>query len=272
MSIHPTAIIDPRAKLASDIEVGPYVVIDGPAEIGPGCRLQPHSRVSGRTLMGARNVLHSFAVVGDTPQDRKFHDEPSTTIIGDDNIFREGVTIHRGTGENTVTKIGSRCFFMCNSHVGHNCTVEDDVILVNGALLGGHVSVGTRTIISGNCGLHQFVRVGKLAMISNASTHNQDIPPFCTAMFYDQINSLNFVGMRRAGYSRQDISAMRFLFRVLCHRTTTLAHTLEQLPAEIKAAVTVQEFTAFCQHSERGIADFVTISQSRGAGYTAEST
>ncbi len=258
MPIHSTAIVSPDVHIAPDVIIEPYVVIDGPVTIGPGCIIRPGAKLVGKVTLGARNTVHSTAVLGDWPQDRKYSGEPSEVIIGDDNIFREGVTVHRGTGLNTKTIIGNRCYLMVNSHVGHNCVVSDDVTLVNGALLGGHVHVGERAIIGGNTAIHQFCRIGRLAMISNAACMQVDLPPFFTAMATNTITQLNAVGLRRSGMSREAINAVRKMFQHVFRdeRHHMLAAALAGLPADIADIPEVQEVVAFCRQSKRGIAKF----------------
>lgn len=262
-AIHPTAIIDPQAQLGSDVSIGPYAVIEGPVVLGSGCVLHSGAKVMGHITLGARNVMHTGAVLGDYPQDRKYHGEPTLVRIGDDNIFREGSTVHRGTGTGSLTSVGSRCFVMVNAHVGHNCTVDDDVTLINGAMLGGHVHVGARAIIGGNCAIHQFCRVGRLALISGSS-HNIDVPPFCSAISTNHITQLNVVGLRRAGVPREHISALRDMFRLLFRSRRVLGRAIDDLPAPLLAIPEIQEFVAFVRSSKRGIARFAPWSQRRG--------
>ncbi len=247
--IHPTAVIDPEAQIATDARVGPYAIIDGPVTIGPGCVIQSGAKVMGRTVLGARNVVHSGAVIGDWPQDRKFKGELTDIRIGDDNIFREGVTVHRATGAGGMTTIGSRCFFMVNSHVGHNCTVEDDVILINGALLGGHVHVFPRAIIGANCVVHQFCRIGRLAMCS-FSGYSVDLPPFFIAMTVNHITQLNVVGLRRSGMPRESINALRQMFQLLFRSKRIMRKAIDDLPPHLLAVPEVQEFVAFVRTSK----------------------
>ena len=261
--IHPTAVIDSRAKLAPDVRVGPLAVIEGPVTIGPGCIINAHAHLIGPLTMGSGNIVHGTAVLGGWPQDRKFHDEPSETIIGDDNVFREGVTVHRGTGANTKTILGARCYLMVNSHVGHNCIVGDDVTLTNGSLLGGHVHVGDRAIVGANSAIHQFCRLGRLSMISNNAGYNVDVPPFFTGMTTNHITQLNVVGLRRSGMSPESINALRKVFQLLRAKRQVRA-ILNDLPAELTAISEVREWVEFCRASKRGVAVFQPWSE-RGA-------
>ena len=271
--IHPTALVDAHAVLAPDVIVGPYSIIEGPVVIGPGTVLHPRVHLMGPLVIGKRNVIHTNAVLGGWPQDRKYKGEPSTVVIGDDNIIREGVTIHRGTGANTQTTIGSRCYLMVNSHVGHNCVVSDDVTLVNGALLAGFVEVAPRAIVGGNCAMHQFCRVGRLAMISASSSHNVDIPPFCITLRTNTIVKLNFVGLRRNGVSRDHINALRRMFQHVFRTNRPLTATFHDLPADLETVPEVREFIDFCRLTKRGVARYIPWSAQKGmAGVDGEAT
>jgi UDP-N-acetylglucosamine acyltransferase len=238
-------------------------VIEGPVSIGADSIIHAGAKVMGQTTLGARNVVHSTAVIGDWPQDRKYHGEPSEVRIGDDNVFREGVTVHRGTGAGTVTTIGSRCFLMTHSHVGHNCTVGDDVTLINGALLGGHVQVFPRAIIGAHSVIHQFCRVGRMAMTSFCG-YNVDVPPFCIGMSTNHVTQLNFVGLRRSGVPRANISALRQMFQLLFRSDRLLKNAIDDLPVELTAVPEVAEFVAFIRATKRGVARFAPWSARRG--------
>ena len=259
--IHRTAIIDPQAKIAADVKIGAYSVIEGPVQIGPGCVLHPQVKLRGPLTMGARNEVHSFAALGDWPQDRKFKGDFSAVVLGDDNVIREGVTVHRGTAAGSKTIIGSRCYLMVNSHMGHNSVLGDDVTLVNGATLAGHVHIGARAIIGSYCCLHQFIRVGRLAMISNISGHNVDIPPFCIAMNINKITQLNAVGLRRSGVPPANINALRRMFQHLFRQHRQLRHAIADLPADLAEVPEVKEFVEFCLASKRGVARFQSWSR-----------
>ena len=259
--IHSTAIIDPQARIDATARIGAYSDIEGPVTIGPDCVIGSQVKLIGPMEIGRGNQVHSFAVLGDAPQDLKYHDQPSRVIIGENNIFREHTTVHRGTGGDTV--IGSSGFFMVGSHVGHNCRVGNSVTLVNSAVLGGHVQVFDRAIIGGLCAMHQYCRVGRLAMISNNSAHNVDIPPFCIVMNINTIAQLNLVGLRRSGMSREHINGVREMFRILFrdNRGASLNKNITLLPAELLAIPEVREFTDFVANSKRGVARFTPWSQ-----------
>ena len=255
--IDPTAIIDPQARIDPTARIGAYSVIEGPVTVGPNCVIASQVKLIGLMDMAAGNRVHSFAVLGDAPQDMKYRDQPgSRVIIGENNIFREHTTVHRGTGGDTV--IGSNCFFMVGSHVGHNCRVGNGVTMVNSAVLGGYAQVFDRAIIGGLCAVHQFCRVGRLAMISNNSAHNVDIPPFCIAMDINMITQLNAVGLRRSGISRESMNAVRRMFKILFrdNRGSSLNKSIALLGPELQAVPEVREFIEFVASSKRGVARF----------------
>lgn len=213
--IHPTAIIHPKAKLAPSVRVGPYAVIDENVEIGAECVIGPHVYLTGVTAIGARNQFHAGCVIGDAPQDLKYHGEPTRLRIGDQNVFREHVTVHRSNKLAEDTIIGSNNFLMQHSHVAHNCVVGDNVIIAGGALLAGHAIVQDRAFVSGNCLVHQFTRIGMLAMMQGGSAISKDLPPFTIAQNVNEICGLNIVGLRRAGFTAEQRLQLKKLYHAL---------------------------------------------------------
>jgi UDP-N-acetylglucosamine acyltransferase len=201
--IHPTAVIDPQAQLDASVSVGPYAVIDAHVVVGPRCAIGAQVHLTGHTTIGANNRFHTGAVIGDAPQDLKYQNEPTRLVVGDDNVFREHVTVHRSNQLAEATVIGHRNFLMAHSHVGHNSCLGNHIILANGALLGGHVSVEDRAFISGNCLVHQFVRIGTLALMQGGAAVSQDLPPYTIARGDNGICGLNSVGLRRAGFTSE---------------------------------------------------------------------
>ena len=264
--IHPSAIVSSEARLHDSVEVGPYAVIEGEVTLGEGCVIQTHARLIGPLTMGARNIVYPFASIGDWPQDRKFKGDRSYTLIGDDNVFREYSTIHRGTMPGSETRIGSRCYFMVSSHVGHNCVLADDVMLVNGAALGGHVHIGHRAMIGAYTAVHQFCRVGRLAMITNHAGFNMDVPPFFISMSINTVTQLNAVGLRRSGMSKESINALRRMFQLAFrqNRRRPLAAALAALPDDLKAVKEVAEMIEFVRTTKRGVAGFKAWSRRKG--------
>jgi UDP-N-acetylglucosamine acyltransferase len=213
--IHPTAIIHPGAKLDATVRVGPYTVIDEGVRVGPECVIGPHVYLTGLTTIGAHNRFYAGCVIGEAPQDLKYTGEPTRLRIGDHNVFREHVTVHRSNRPEEETVIGSRNFFMANAHVAHNCRLGDWIILANGVLLGGHVTLDDRVFLSGNCVVHQFVRVGTLALMQGGSAISKDLPPYTMARGVNDLCGLNTVGLRRAGLTPADRLELRRLYHAL---------------------------------------------------------
>ena len=257
--IHPTAIVSPKAQLDPTVEVGPFAVIDANVSIGPGCRVGPHVYLTGHTTIGANNRFHAFAVIGDAPQDVKYNDEPTRLVIGDGNLFREAVTVHRSAKMEEATVVGSNNFLMVNSHLGHNVTVGNHVIIANGALIAGHVEIGDRAFISGNCLVHQFVRIGTLALMQGGSAISQDLPPYTVAHRGNGICGLNMVGLKRAGISDEDRLELKRLYRRLFCSDQNLSDAILRGRAEFAGtpAKVMLDFVAttkrgVCRHHGRG--------------------
>jgi UDP-N-acetylglucosamine acyltransferase len=202
--IHPTAIIDSKAEVDSSCEVGPYAIIDANVSVGRGCSIGPQVHLTGQTKIAANNRFYTGCVIGEAPQDLKYKNEPTRLRIGEGNVFREHVTIHRSAKLEEDTVIGSNNFLMANCHVGHNSQLGNHIIIANGALIGGHVTVHDRVFISGNCLVHQFVTIGALALMQGGSAISKDLPPYTIARHDNQIAGLNVVGLRRAGLAAAD--------------------------------------------------------------------
>ena len=252
--IHPTAVVSPDADLAHDVQVGPYAIIEGAVTIGPGSVIEGHACLSGPMSMGRDNFVGHGAVLGKGPQHKGYRGEPTTLRIGDNNVFREHVTIHRGTvpgGGQTV--IGDRNLFMIGSHVGHDGRVGNDCTLVNGALVGGHVELNDGCILSGHCAIQQRVRVGRLAMLGGLGSVTKDIPPFVLQQGYNCVSGLNLVGIRRAGLGAESIAALRIAFRVVYKEGRSQTGALEVLTADLGHVPEVAEFVEFIQTSTLGV-------------------
>lgn len=222
MVVHRSAYIHPDAEIHESCEIGINVVIDGPVRMGPGCRVGPSVVVMGNTEIGAGCYLHAHAVIGDIPQDHKFKGGLSFCRIGEDCVIREGVTIHRACNEGAATIVGNRCYLMTNCHVAHDCVLDDEVTLVSGALLGGHVQVGAKAIVSGNVGVHQFVRIGELAMVGAVSFVGQDVPPFLMTDHCGSVVGLNTIGMRRAGLALAQRNNVKALYKLMFRSSLSL--------------------------------------------------
>jgi UDP-N-acetylglucosamine acyltransferase len=216
--IHPTAIISDRAELGNNIQIGPYVVIEDDVTVGDNTVIGSHSVIHSYTRVGARNRIHAHVVLGDTPQHTGFKpDTVSRLEIGDDNVIREMVTMHRALHADTVTRIGSRCLIMANAHIGHDCIVGDHVIITTNVGLAGHVELGQHTVIGGAVGVHQFVRIGDYAMVAACSMVRKDLLPFCLAGGADGARHyrLNTIGLRRNGVTGEHYRALENAFRTL---------------------------------------------------------
>jgi len=250
--IHPTAIIHPRARLDATVEVGPYAVIDAGVELGPHCVVGPHVYLTGSTRVGAHNHFHAGCVIGDAPQDLKYRGEPTALRIGEHNIFREHVTVHRANAPDQETIIGSHNFLMQHSHVAHNCRLGDHVILAGGALLAGHVTVQDRAFISGNCLVHQFVRVGTLALMQGGSAISKDLPPFTVALRENEMCGLNVIGLRRAGFGPAERLELKRLYHALFRSGRNLRDALAEAEPLVRTpgGRTLVQFVA---ESRRGV-------------------
>jgi UDP-N-acetylglucosamine acyltransferase len=251
--IHPTALIAPEADLADDSEVGPFVVIEGRVRIGPGCLIRPYVHLIGPLSMGRNNKVYTGAVLGEQPQHMKYAGEPTWVEIGDGNTFRENVTVHRGTTHSWKTRIGNGNFFMAGSHVAHDCHIGNRCILANGALLGGHCVLEDNVYLSGNAAVHQFVRVGRLALLSGLSATSKDVPPFLIQESLNNVAGVNVVGMRRAGMTGTQIDAVRRAFHILFREGQTVPSAVAQVERELGAVDAVVEMVAFIRQSTRGI-------------------
>jgi len=244
--IHPTAIIHPNAQVDPTVIAAPYAVIDEHVIVGAHCRVGPHAHLTGHTTIGAYNRFHTGCVIGDAPQDLKYKDGPTRLRIGDNNVFREHVTVHRSNHEAEDTVLGSHNFLMANSHVGHNTVLGNHVVLANGALLGGHVTVQDRAFISGNCLVHQFARVGTLALMQGGSAVSKDLPPFCVTRGVNGICGLNTVGLRRAGFTGEQRLELKRLYHALfrCGQKLSAALAAAQKKFTSQPARILLEFVA----------------------------
>lgn len=267
--IHPTAIIDPRAQLASDVEIGPGCILEGAVTLGPGTRLVSYVVLKGPLTLGRNNVIYPFVCIGTEPQDRKFDpgNDGAGTLIGDDNVFRESVTIHRATGAKPTT-IGNRNYFMANSHVAHDCLLGSHITLANGSLLAGHVLLQDSVTMSGNCLVHQFCRIGRLAMFSGGRAIAQDVPPFCMVYNNRSVSGLNLVGLRRANL-RDHIEPLQRAFEIFYHRGLPNLKAAETIEAQLGDNPLCLEFARFILGgTRRGI----TPLDPRGSGDVIEDT
>ncbi len=252
MSIHPLAVVSPHAELGTNVRIGPFCVIEAGVVLGDGCNLAGRATIKSGTVIGRDNLILEGCVLGGMPQHVHMPEHPGTTEIGDGNVFRENVTVHRALEAGHVTRIGSRCLLMVGAHVAHDCTVADGVIMTNGSMLGGHVEIGTKAYISGAVAVHQFCRVGRLAMVGGLSRVIRDVPPFVTldggtAM----VVGLNKVGLRRAGFTGSEFADLKAAYRVIYRSGLTWQEMLDALRAEFTAGPAA-EFLPFFLGGKRG--------------------
>jgi len=253
VAIHPTAVIDPRAEIDAGAEIGPYVVVDGPVRIKSRTRVMAHAYITGWTEVGEDNEIHAGVILGDAPQDKAYCGEKSYLRIGDHNVFREYVQVHRGTVAESSTLIGNHNYLMAGSHVGHNCKLGDHIVLANGALLGGYVEVGDRAFISGNCVVHQFVRVGELSLMRGLSGTSRDVPPYAIVDWQHRVRGVNAVGLKRAGFDERRIREIKEVFRILFRKGRNLSLALKEIEVRDSNSVDVLALLEFIKSSKRGV-------------------
>jgi len=258
MNIHPTAIIDPQAQLDSSVTIEPYAVIDGPVVIGPQTRIGSHAVVCGHTTIGARNTISAFTSIGAPPQDSHYKGEPTELIIGDDNLFREYVSIHRGTAKgNGRTLIGNGNMIMAYCHIAHDCIIADHVIMANLATLAGHVEIGNHANLGGLVAVHQFCRIGDHAYVGGMSGIGLDVPPYVIMEGIRnqmRIAGINKIGLRRSGMDRETIKNLEEAFKILFRSPQLLLKdSLAKLEEEMKDCLEVQLMVDFFRSSKRGV-------------------
>ena len=251
MDIHPTAVIGATAKLGRELQIAPFAVIEDEVEIGDGCEIGAHAVIKRYTSLGDRNRVFEHAVLGGEPQDVKFKDEKSFLQIGDDNLIREFCTFHRASGEGEVTRIGSRNFFMVGIHIAHNCDIGDDNIFANEVALAGHIKVEDHVFLSNNVGAHQFVRMGRYAMVGGKSKIVQDVLPFFTTDGNPpRVRGLNSVGLRRANFPSESRQALKIAYRLLFRSGVPLEDALRSIDS--LEDVNASHLAAFIRGSKRG--------------------
>ncbi|MEO6393000.1 MAG: acyl-ACP--UDP-N-acetylglucosamine O-acyltransferase [Pyrinomonadaceae bacterium] len=250
-TIHSTAIIGETAKLADSVRIGPFAVIEDDVIIGPDCEIAAHAVIKRFTVMGARNRVAEHAVLGGLPQDTKFGGEESRLVIGDDNLIREFVTLHRASGEGRETRIGNRNFLMIGVHIAHNCLIGDDNIMANGVALAGHITVEDHAFLASNVGGHQFIRIGRFAMVGGKSKVVQDILPFCiTDGNPPHLSGLNSIGLRRAGFEATTREELKRAYRILFRSKLPFADAMAEAAAIDDA--NVAHLLSFIRDSKRG--------------------
>lgn len=252
--IHPTAIVSEEATIGENVEIGPYAIVDGPVVLGADSIVRARGHLIGPMTVGIANDIGIGVVLGERPQHLLYKGEPTTTEIGDHNIFREYVTIHRGTPVGGgVTRIGSHNFIMANTHIGHDAHVGDRCIFANSALVAGHAVINDRVLMSGNTCLHQFARLGRLALISALSAASRDVPPFVIVFRRDEVCGVNVIGMRRAGLPAAEIAAVREAFRLIYRQNLMLSVATQRLERDMGHVPAVMEMVQFIRGSKRGV-------------------
>jgi len=266
--IHPTALVDAGAVLGSDVEIGPFAIVEKGVRIGARTRLLARSYICQGTTIGSDCSIHIGAVIGHEPQDLTYKGDPTTTIIGNRCTIRENVTIHRATVKDpNPTQVGDDCFLMANSHVAHNCVIGNGVILANGALLAGHVHVADHSIISGNTVIHQFVRIGRLTMLSGGSRFGLDVPPYLIGDGANTITVLNAVGLRRApGLTADDRKQIKSAYKILFRSGLDLKDALARLKAEFTSPAVAHWVEFYEAPTKRGFCQYRRVRRGEGAG------
>lgn len=254
--IHPTAIIEDGAKIGANVKIGPWTYVGANVEIGDDCEISSHVVIKGPSKIGKNNRIFQFASIGEDCQDKKFvPGEPTELIVGDNNVFRESVTIHRGTTQdNSITKIGSGNLFMAYVHVAHDCIVGDNNILANNATLAGHVHVDNNAILGGFTGVHQFCKIGSHSFCAVGSVVLKDIPPYVMVAGQNAVpHGINTEGLKRRGFDKDEIMAVRRAYKTIYRQGLTLAEATERLSEEAKTYASVQPLVDFINRSDRGI-------------------
>jgi UDP-N-acetylglucosamine acyltransferase len=249
--IDATARIDPHARIGRDVSIGPYCIVGGDVEIADGCKLVAHVHVTGRTTIGARTVVYPFASLGTPPQSVHYHGEPTRLTIGADCDLREGVTMNIGTVARGVTVVGDRCFLMTGSHVAHDCIVGNNVTFANSAVLGGHCEVGDFVFLGGLAAVHQFTRIGESAIIGGVTAVRGDVVPFALVSGYPaRIDGVNVVGMKRRGFPRETMHALRRATRMVFDADEgAFAERLDKVEARFADCDPVRKIVAFLRQS-----------------------
>ena len=256
MNVHPTAVIHPQARLASTVTIGPYCVIGEQVELGDDCELMSHVVIEGHTQIGPRNRLFPFVSIGQPPQDLKYRGEPTRVEIGSDNIFREFVTVHRGTaGGGGVTRIGSHNLLMAYVHIAHDCTLGDYIIMANAATLAGHVEIQDNASVGAFCGIHQFCRVGTYSFLGGYSVVTRDLLPYSKTSAPRPLGVLgaNHIGLERRGFSKEEIEELQATFRLLCRTKLNTTQALEAIEARHFKSAHVRVLVDFIKSSPRGV-------------------
>ena len=253
--IHPTAVISESATIGENVTIGPFCVVDDNVTIGDGCILKSHVVVRGTTRIGKNNKFFQFSSIGEDCQDKKYAGETTELIIGDDNEFREGVTVHRGTIQDEgVTIIGSRGLFMVNAHIAHDCVLGDDIIVANNCAIAGHVHIDDFVIVGGAVGIHQFCKIGAHAFLGAGGIILRDVPPFVMVSGHKNIpQGINSEGLKRRGFEKDEVLAIKRAYKVIYRAGNTIEEAIDALEAPANDHEGVARMVEFLRHAERGI-------------------
>lgn len=252
MSIHPLAYVSHKAELGHDVEIGPFCVVEADVTIGDGCRLEARACVKSGTVLGSHNHIHEAVVLGGLPQCLKMPERLGTLVIGSHNTIRENSTFHRALHDDHVTSVGDHNLFMVNAHIAHDCQIGNNSVFANNVMMAGHVSTGDRVFVSGAVAVHQFCRIGKFAMVGGQAHITRDIPPFVTIDGNSSlVVGLNLVGLRRNGFSVEDIAELKAAYRVIYRSGLRWTEVLEQLAEQFSNGVAAQ-FLEFFEGGTRG--------------------
>jgi UDP-N-acetylglucosamine acyltransferase len=256
VTIHSTAVVNPRAEIGVGCEIGPYCVVGPDVKLGEACLLHSHVVLDGRTTIGSRCEFFPFACIGFKTQDLKYVDGNACYLeIGTDNVFREHVTVHTATGDGLYTRIGSHNNFLAYSHIAHDCVVGDHVVFSNNGTLAGHVTVEDHAVIGGLAAIHQFCRIGAMAIIGGCAKVVQDVPPYMMADGNPaETRGVNKVGLERNGVPEEVQRALREAYKILCRSGLTVSNALDKISHEVPPSKEIEHFIDFCRKSERGIA------------------
>ena len=254
--VDPRAVVSPRARLGHGVSVGPYAFVGDDVELGDGCVLHPHAVVEGPSRYGRENQFFPFSCVGTAPQDRKYHGDPTRLEVGDRNVFREYVTVNRGTtGGGGVTRVGSDNLILAYSHIAHDCVIGSHTLFVNGATLAGHVTVEDHATVGAFCPVHQFCRIGRYAYIAASTVITQDVLPYSKTVAPRETRcyGVNSIGLEREGFSKDRIQAIEKAFRLLLKSKLNTTQAVERVRAELGSSEDVDVLLQFIESAERGI-------------------
>ena len=260
MNIHPTSIISPTARISEDAQIGPYVLIEDNVHIGRGAKIYSHAHILAHTTVGDNCEVHIGAVLGHIPQIRAHKDESGKLHIGNNNIFREYTTLHRASKPDAITTVGNDNYFMGFSHIAHDCAIGNNVTICNGALIAGHVRIEDNAFLSGNVTVHQFCRIGKLAMIGGLARVSKDVPPYMLVKGDSTVWAINSIGLRRAGFSPESRVQIKNAFRLLYKSNLNIKQALEQIKNLPEKEEHITHLISFIAQSRRGICSYKAAS------------